>query len=460
MTSSPSTVRTEVTRSVTSSTVPWAGSVLFGTVRRMRAPNPSATAATAAGATRLVIGMPMRVATATTVAQYMITRNAHVTTCARACLCFDASERTRDSDSCALASIRWVIFPRSQVARRVSSIAPVTNSTISRPLLRAQREISVRVFRLSMGVPLSRGGAQPAPRSAAGEVGVTRVPLQNTQARSLVSTVPPALAPDTRLDQDSLSRGVLHPGVDLVGHGVGELQVGDLAELGAVGPVEELGVDVVDQPRAWPLILEIIEFLQVLDRADGQELDLHRVLGQLDDEVGRFLPVARRAVRDDDREDRLGGCPGLVEQVAQYRREFGAAHLVRMPDIRRDDALVVGLVHDHGRPQPVVERDDGDHAVGIELEGVSECALDQALHVAVGVVTRVGELHRARVIDVEPDCATQAGQVALGQADPGFLSPLDQVDVTGLTDLGEVDRRSAGGVFDEADRAGGCGRIA
>ncbi len=33
------------------------------------APNPSATAATAAGATRLVIGMPMRVATATTVAQ-------------------------------------------------------------------------------------------------------------------------------------------------------------------------------------------------------------------------------------------------------------------------------------------------------------------------------------------------------------------------------------------------------
>src|SRR5260221_8890517 len=217
------------------------------------APNPSATAATAAGATRLVIGMPMRVATATTVAQYMITRKAHVTTCARACLCFDASERTRDSDSCALASIRWVIFPRSQVARRVSSIAPVTNSTISRPLLRAQREISVRVFRLSMGVPLSRGSARLGQRRGRWEV--TRVPLQNTQARSLVGTVPPALAPGTRLDQDSLSRGVLHPGVDLVGHGVGELQVGDLAELGAVGPVEELGVDVVDQPRAWPLIL-------------------------------------------------------------------------------------------------------------------------------------------------------------------------------------------------------------
>ena len=105
----------------------------------------------------------------------------------------------------------------------------------------------------------------------------------------------------------------------------------------------------------------------------------------------------------------------------------------------------------------MVERDDGDLAVGIELEGVSECALDEALHVAVGVVTRVGELHRARVVDVEPDCATQAGQVALGQADAGFLSPLDQVDVTGLTDLGEVDRRGAGGVLDEADRAGGCG---
>ncbi len=105
----------------------------------------------------------------------------------------------------------------------------------------------------------------------------------------------------------------------------------------------------------------------------------------------------------------------------------------------------------------MVERDDGDLAVGVELEGVAQRALDQALDVAVGVVTRTRELHRAGVVDVEPDRAAQACQVPLGQADSGLFSPLDQVDVTGLADLGEVDRRSASGVFDEADCAGGSG---
>ena len=92
MTTSPSAVRTVVTRSVTSSTVPIAGSGRPGTERRMRspkpywrsvmmkkparmswtmrcAPKPSATPATAAGATRLVSGMPKRSAIATAATQ-------------------------------------------------------------------------------------------------------------------------------------------------------------------------------------------------------------------------------------------------------------------------------------------------------------------------------------------------------------------------------------------------------
>ena len=92
MTTSPSAVRTVVTRNVTSSTVPIAGSGMPGTERRMRspkpywrsvmmkkparmswtmrcAPNPSATPATAAGATRLVSGMPKRSAIATAATQ-------------------------------------------------------------------------------------------------------------------------------------------------------------------------------------------------------------------------------------------------------------------------------------------------------------------------------------------------------------------------------------------------------
>ena len=92
MTTSPSAVRTVVTRRVTSSTVPTAGLGRLGTESWTRspnpywrslmmkkparmscttrwAPNPSATAATAAGATRLVSGTPRRLRTATPVAQ-------------------------------------------------------------------------------------------------------------------------------------------------------------------------------------------------------------------------------------------------------------------------------------------------------------------------------------------------------------------------------------------------------
>ena len=47
----------------------------------------------------------------------MITSAAQVKTCASACLCLDASERTSESVSCAAASIRFVILPRSQVAQ-------------------------------------------------------------------------------------------------------------------------------------------------------------------------------------------------------------------------------------------------------------------------------------------------------------------------------------------------------
>ncbi len=68
----------------------------------------------------------------------MTTRVAQVITWASACRCFAASERTRASVSRALASIRPVILAPSQAASRVSRIAPVTSSTISSPLLRAQ----------------------------------------------------------------------------------------------------------------------------------------------------------------------------------------------------------------------------------------------------------------------------------------------------------------------------------
>src|ERR1017187_977284 len=78
----------------------------------------------------------------------MITRVTQVITDASAGRCFDASERTSASVSRALASIRSVNLPPSQVANRVSSIAPVTSSTISRPLLRAHVAISCRYLRI------------------------------------------------------------------------------------------------------------------------------------------------------------------------------------------------------------------------------------------------------------------------------------------------------------------------
>src|SRR5450631_4449241 len=74
----------------------------------------------------------------------MTTRVTQVITDARAERCFDASDRTSASVSRALASIRSVILPPSQVARRVSSIAPVRSSTISSPLPRAHRPMSGR----------------------------------------------------------------------------------------------------------------------------------------------------------------------------------------------------------------------------------------------------------------------------------------------------------------------------
>jgi hypothetical protein len=69
---------------------------------------------------------------------------AQVITSASACRCLDASERTNASVSLALALIRSVILPPSQVTRRASKIAPVTSRTISRPLLRAHKATSVR----------------------------------------------------------------------------------------------------------------------------------------------------------------------------------------------------------------------------------------------------------------------------------------------------------------------------
>ena len=58
-------------------------------------------------------------------------------TCASACRCLAASERTNASVSRAWASIRSVILAPSQAVRRPSRIAPVTSSTISKPRPRA-----------------------------------------------------------------------------------------------------------------------------------------------------------------------------------------------------------------------------------------------------------------------------------------------------------------------------------
>ena len=74
----------------------------------------------------------------------MITRATQVITDASACRCFDVSERTSASVSRAFASIRSMIFPPSQVAKRVSRIAPITSRTISSPLPRAHRPMSGR----------------------------------------------------------------------------------------------------------------------------------------------------------------------------------------------------------------------------------------------------------------------------------------------------------------------------
>src|SRR5215469_8490110 len=74
----------------------------------------------------------------------MTTRTVQVITDASACRCLDASDRTSASVSRALASIWSMIFPPSQVTKRVSRIAPVTSRTISSPLPRAHRPMSGR----------------------------------------------------------------------------------------------------------------------------------------------------------------------------------------------------------------------------------------------------------------------------------------------------------------------------
>src|SRR5713101_1247328 len=86
----------------------------------------------------------------------MTTRVTHVITDASACRCFDASERTSASASRALASIRPVILPPSQVARRVSNTAPVRSKTISSPLPRAHTPIAGRGVALS-GIAFHHG---------------------------------------------------------------------------------------------------------------------------------------------------------------------------------------------------------------------------------------------------------------------------------------------------------------
>src|SRR5258706_14474851 len=86
----------------------------------------------------------------------MTTRVTHVITDASACRCFDAAERTSGSVSRALAAIRPVTVPPSQVAKRVSNIAPVRSKTISSPLPRAHRPIAGRGVALS-GIAFHHG---------------------------------------------------------------------------------------------------------------------------------------------------------------------------------------------------------------------------------------------------------------------------------------------------------------
>ena len=154
---SPLAVRTLVTRRVTSSTVPITPSETQGPAMLIRspkpywrsammkkpasrswtrrwAPKPSATPTTAAGATRLDVCTPRRAAICTPETQYSMTRAVQLSTCARACRCLAASERTRASDSASFASIRWVTMVLNQVVNLVSRMAPRTISRISRPL--------------------------------------------------------------------------------------------------------------------------------------------------------------------------------------------------------------------------------------------------------------------------------------------------------------------------------------
>src|SRR6266566_6758862 len=225
----------------------------------------------------------------------MTTSAAHVNTCASACRCFDASERTSESDWCAAASIRLVILSRSQVARRVSRIAPVTGSTISSPLPRAQWTRSFRSlvfaiidFRCRGGLTEPRGLTQP--RGLTEPRGLTdRLSANGSVTYPVHSRAKPGRA--GLGGQDALRGGLGDPGVDLVGHRVGELQVGDVGEQRAVAAVEELGVDVVEQPLARVPFLEVVELFEVVHLADGQELDLNGIPGQLDHQLGRLPPV-------------------------------------------------------------------------------------------------------------------------------------------------------------------------
>src|SRR6266567_6268346 len=206
----------------------------------------------------------------------MTTSAAHVNTCASACRCFDASERTSESDWCAAASIRLVILSRSQVARRVSRIAPVTSSTISSPLPRAQWTRSFRSlvfaiidFRCRGGLTEPRGLTQP--RGLTEPRGLTdRLSANGSVTYPVHSRAKPGRA--GLGGQDALRGGLGDPGVDLVGHGVGELQVGDVGQQRAVAAVEELRVDVVKQAGTGTLLLQVIESDQVIDRPDRQEL--------------------------------------------------------------------------------------------------------------------------------------------------------------------------------------------
>src|SRR5260221_8665271 len=93
--------------------------------------------------------------------------------------------------------------------------------------------------------------------------------------------------PKPRLVQDAGGCSVADPGVDLVGHGVGELEVGYGLDSRQFTPVEELGVDVVNQPGATVAAgrvvdRHVVELFEVIDLADGQELDLHCVVRELD----------------------------------------------------------------------------------------------------------------------------------------------------------------------------------